>query len=254
MDQSSSSQQAVSAELRGDLEQARQRRVLFAHKSVGENVLSGLRAVLAESSLEWKIANVDQAPPGTVLVEATPGENGDPRSKVDGFAALVRQASPPPDLALMKFCYVDVTKDTDVGAVFGHYEQTLRQLEQEFPQIVFGHVTVPLSVKSSSTKDRIKRWVGRQVWVDAHNAKRADYNSRLRAAFPTERIFDLAAIESTRPDGSREELVVSGQPIPSLVAAYASDADGHLNALGQRVAAEGFARFVVAATSSKGSP
>ncbi len=214
-------------------------------------MLSGLRAVLAESSLEWKIANLDQAPPGAVLVEATPGENGDPRSKVDGFAAVVRQASPPPDLALMKLCYVDVTEGTDVGAVFGHYEQTLRQLEQEFPQIVFGHVTVPLSVKSRSKKDQIKRWVGRQVTMDVRNARRAEYNARLRAAFPAEHIFDLAAIESTRPDGTREESVVGGQPVPALVPAYASDPWGHLNAVGQRVAAEGFVRFVVAATKDR---
>ncbi len=251
VDSSASTQQAVSAELRGNLERARQRRVLFAHKSVGENVLSGLRAVLAESSLEWKIANVEQAPVGAVLVEATPGENGDPRSKVDGFAALVRQASPPPDLALMKLCYVDVVEGTDVAAVFGHYEQTLKQLEQELPQIVFGHVTVPLSPPSRSAKDRVKRWVGRSVWADVGNAKRAEYNARLRAAFPAERIFDLAAIEATRPDGSREEIVVGGQTVPSLVPAYASDAGGHLNALGQRVAAEGFVRFVVAATKDR---
>jgi len=254
LDQPASTQSAAPEALRAQLEQARPRRVLFAHKSVGENVLSGLRAVLAESALEWKIANVDQAPSGAVLVEATPGENGDPRSKVDGFAALVRQASPPPDLALMKLCYVDVTEDTDVGAVFGHYEQTLRQLEQEFPRIAFGHVTVPLSPPSRSLKDRVKRWVGRKVWVDGQNAKRAEYNARLRAAFPAERIFDLAAIEATRPDGGREEVVVNGQPVPALVPAYASDAEGHLNALGQRVAAEGFVRFVVAATAKTAPP
>jgi hypothetical protein len=54
-------------------------------------------------------------------------------------------------------------------------------------------------------------------------------------------VFDLAAIESTRPDGGRETFEVEGRQVPALVPAYTDDG-GHLNG----PAAERVARQLVA--------
>ncbi len=50
-------------------------------------------------------------------------------------------------------------------------------------------------------------------------------------------IFDLARIESTRPDGTRNEFDWNGQVAYSMLDAYSSDG-GHLNEIGRRLAAE----------------
>lgn len=240
----------ASAELGDALRRAAERRVLFAHQSVGANLLEGLGELLAESGTRWVVATAEAAPAGAALIDATPGSNGDPRSKMEAFAALVRASRPPPQLALMKLCFLDVTDQTDVDAVFSHYERTLEQLQRELPQVVFGHVTVPLSVRPETGKARLYRLVGRRVWEDASNARRAEYNARLRERFAAAPLFDLAVVESTRPDGSREQHEVRGSLVPALSPLYASDSVGHLNAHGGRVAAAAFVRFV-AATSPR---
>ncbi|MBN2195883.1 MAG: hypothetical protein JW751_23905 [Polyangiaceae bacterium] len=227
-------------ELRPAIHAVETKRVLFTHKSVGQNLLEGLGGILTDSGTPWKVVPLEGAGDGPALLEATPGENRDPRSKIDGFAELVRKTNPRPDAALMKLCFVDISVETDLDGLFEHYQTTVRALKKDVPDVVIVHVTVPLSVNATDAKSRVKRWLGRSVWSDAENAARAAYNDRLRTAFAGEPIFDLAALESTRPDGSREEFVVQGKTVPALVAAYASDPDGHLNRDGQRHVARGF--------------
>jgi hypothetical protein len=87
-------------------------------------------------------------------------------------------------------------------AVFAITSRTLRQLEQEFPRIAFGHVTVPLSPPSRSLKDTGQavgsaKGLGRWSEREARRVQR-----EAPGGLPAERIFDLAAIEATRPDGA----------------------------------------------------
>ncbi len=37
------------------------------------------------------------------------------------------------DVAMMKFCYVDITSGTDVNALFATYRETIAALERDFP-------------------------------------------------------------------------------------------------------------------------
>jgi hypothetical protein len=52
-----------------------------------------------------------------------------------------------------------------------------------------------------------------------------------------EPLFDLAAVESTRPDGSRETLSLGGKTAFALHPGYTNDGS-HLNEVGRRRAAE----------------
>ena len=221
-------------------------RVFFAHQSVGQNMLSGLERLLEEAELEWPIVKSGSAAPSErpLLLQDTPGLNGNPRSKIDGFAAAVNDLTDPkPKLAFMKLCYVDITPDTNVDELFAHYRETLSALQKDHGDITFGHVTVPLTVYTHGMKERVYRSIGRRVWADASNIKRHEYNQRLREAFRTAPILDLALVESTYPDGRREKFEAEGTTAYSLIPGYASD-DGHLNEVGQRRAAAELVRFI----------
>jgi hypothetical protein len=148
-----------------------------------------------------------------------------------------------PDLAFMKFCYVDFTPHTDVGELLGAYQRTIDQLRVAHPRTTFGHVTVPLTRRSRDAKARVQRLLGRPVWEDDANARRLAFNQRLHEHFAGEPIFDLARHESTRPDGSRESFTVGGGVAYALAPVYTDDG-GHLNGVGRRLMAAHLLRFV----------
>ena len=65
------------------------------------------------------------------------------------------------------------------------------------------------------------------------NATREAFNALVRQTYAgKEPVFDVAALESTHPDGTRETYALDGHDYPALVPAY-SDDGGHLNARGQ---------------------
>lgn len=203
--------------------------VLFGHQSVGANILDGVsglydnRGLSAPRIMEWP----DTASGGYVT-HVYVGENGNPRGKISHFADVVRAAGTL-RIALMKLCYVDIVSDTDVDAVFDRYRSTMAALVQERPDITFLYTTVPLTVGSS-----------------ADNAARQRYNAKIRAEYgSTGRLFDVAAVESTRADGSRTT-GGSGSYL-TLNPDYASDGDGHLNDTGSRRAAAALFRTIAAA-------
>lgn len=228
----------------------RKKRIYFYHHSVGQNVLDGLARLDAEvggGSIRMATREVARGIAGPVLVHGGGGRNGDPKGKIDVFAAAIRgDPGLNPDLAFLKLCYADVDPATDVASVFEHYRRTLEALKREFPGIRFGHVTIPLMDHPQDWKSRIKRMIGREVWADASNVKRADFNRRLVEAFPADPMFDLAKVEATRPDGGVATFEAGGRTCPSLWAGYSEDG-GHLNAAGQQVAGIEAARFMAAA-------
>ena len=223
-------------------------RVLFAHHSVGRNILEGLEEIIEEADLDSEnLINVvennitDNRP---VLAHMKPGKNGQPDTKVDEFTEIIRKLDTfKPQVAAMKFCFVDFNPHTDVDQVFNYYKNHIETLKKERPDVVFAHVTVPLKKRSEKLKQQLNRFLGRMVWSDESNLKRAEYNKRLHETYQDEPIFDLARIESTKPDGSREKHTYKGQEFYSLVPEYTYDG-GHLNDLGKRVVAIEMARFL----------
>jgi len=238
---------ALSASTITAMKVVKEGRVFFAHKSVGDNIMNGLKTVADESAIKLNIRVLNHeslSDDSGLFAHAQNGENGNPVSKVDSFHATVMAFNAfTPQIAFMKFCYVDFEPDSDVKELFSHYKNRLESLTHERPGITFIHLTVPLSTRLHSWKNRIKRFVGMQTWDDGSNIKRAEFNHLLRQSFPKEQVFDIARIESTRPDGSREGFGMDNNRYESMVPAYASD-DGHLNSYGQHLMAQEMVCFL----------
>ncbi|OGQ25538.1 MAG: hypothetical protein A2138_01025 [Deltaproteobacteria bacterium RBG_16_71_12] len=219
-------QVVVDEALRRDLETIKAARVFFGHQSVGHDVLEGVAALAREAGVDVAIG------------EGQIGANGKPEQKFDDFAKRA-EAGPELDVIAMKLCYVDLYRGADPDQLLAGYRSAVARVRQARPNLKILHVTTPLTIRATTAKASIKRLLGGSSHSDDSNAVRLAYNRGLRAAFPGEPVFDLAAVESTRPDGSREELAVKGQPVPMLWPGYAAD-EGHLNAPGKRVAARAF--------------
>lgn len=221
--------------------------ILFAHHSVGNNIILGLQQIAEESRFNLHITSLTQTeliePPS--FVHFSPGKNGTPKSKIDEFATIIteNQERLNTQIAFLKFCYIDFTPDTHFNEIFNHYKKTIVQLQHEYPNIIFIHFTIPLTAKSLTPKDRFKGLLGLQVWGDASNVVRKNYNDLLLRSFPKHLVFDIAKIESTHLDGKRESMQIKGQKVYCLAPEFTSD-DGHLNLLGQRVVASQLAIFI----------
>jgi hypothetical protein len=226
--------------LGADLRGLARRSIFFGHQSVGMNLLDGITRIVKREGDSLAVRDVTGSPsvsPG-VISHAFEPENGKPEMKLQGFARDIEALSAtPPDLALLKFCYADFGAGTDVQALFARYQSTLANLRVRHPGITFVHVTVPLTRVQGGFKAQVKRFVGGTPGGVAENARRDDYNQLMRNAYQgREPLFDLAAVESTRPNGTRETVDWKGRAVPVLVEAYASDF-GHLNETGQDRAA-----------------
>jgi hypothetical protein len=188
-----------------------------------------------------------------MLIEFEGGKNGDPEGKIDAFAATIRGESRlKPDLAFMKFCFVDFNPRTNVDELFNYYRKTIDELKKEHPEIRFAHITVPLTERPTGLKWRIFRLIGKEVWEDEANVKRAEFDRLLKESFGADPVFDLSRIEATTPDGHLTTFEERGQSYLSLYPGYTEDG-GHLNTLGQQVAGKAFIHFMAVGLTAHGS-
>jgi hypothetical protein len=218
------------------------KRIFFGHKSVGANIMNGVADVLRdEPRIGLRVADGEGAMAGSggVFAHGSVGKNGDPALKTDDFARLVEgPLRGKVDVAFHKYCYADVTEKTDVAAVFGYYQTTMARLRAEFPGVTFVHVTIPLVRVQSGPRAALKLLLGQNPGRYGANFARERFNDLMRDAYRgKEPLFDLAAIESTRPDGSREAIQSGKRSGYALVPAYTMD-NSHLNEVGRRRVAE----------------
>jgi hypothetical protein len=218
------------------------KRIFFGHQSVGANIMEGVADVVRdEPRIGLRVAGGEGALDGAggIFAHGPVGRNGDPGLKTDDFARRIEgQFRGKVDVAFHKYCYVDVTGTTDVAAVFDHYRKTMARLRDEFPGVVFVHVTTPLVRVGSGPRAALKRLLGRDPGRYGDNFARERFNDLMRSAYlGKEPLFDLAAIESTRPDGRRETIRSGERSGHALVAAYTTD-NAHLNEVGRRRVAE----------------
>jgi hypothetical protein len=212
-------------------------RVFFGHQSVGQNVLDGVRRL-----------HGDRGDPVPEIQDAYLGENENPLSKIEDFDARLRGGlGEQVDVAMMKLCYIDVTASTDIGALFDAYRSTLAALAQDHPALVLVHVTMPLTTELSRLSRLRARLTGNDRYGPDENVARERLNALIRAEYADGHVFDLAAVESTRPDGSRVAGRHDGSDYFALYDGYASDL-GHLNVVGAEVAARAWLATVSEAT------
>lgn len=225
-------------------------RTFFGHQSVGMNVLDAVPGVYAEHGLTAPPIEPGVIRPGEdggFISHTFIGENEEPWLKIQSFDALMRSGvGQPVDVAMMKFCYIDIRDTTDVVALFDLYRETLAALERDFPEVVFAHVTVPLMAEQTGLSRLKSRLTGNTRYGPAENAARERLNDLIRREYQGAYLFDLAAAESTGPDGSRATGRYQGQRYYHLYGGYASD-PGHLNAEGARIAAIAWLRTVARA-------
>jgi hypothetical protein len=215
----------------GDVPAALQRlatkAIYFGHQSVGFNMMDGVQALIGTvpgATLRVEQTSNPSAVQKGVFAHAINGSNGDPIGKGAAFQNTMQGGmAARVDIAFFKFCYVDFWATTNVAAVFADYRSKMNALKAAYPQVRFVHVTAPLTTGSS---------------VD--NAVREQFNDLVRQTFGgTDAVFDLAKVESTRPDGTSE--LFSG--VRALVGAYSSDG-GHLNATGAEVVAKALVTYL----------
>jgi hypothetical protein len=223
-----------------DLAKVSGMKIFFGHQSVGMNILDGVPGVYAAHHMAAPPIEQDRTRAGQdggFIDHAYIGENEKPLTKIQDFDTQMRSGlGQQVDVAMMKFCYVDITTHTDVTALFTRYRETMAALEQDFPDVTFVHVTVPLMTEPGLLS-RLKSWLtGSSRYGPAENAARERLNALIRREYAGDHLFDLAAIESTAPDGSRSAGTYRDQPYYRLYDGYASDS-GHLNGEGARIAA-----------------
>jgi hypothetical protein len=231
------------------------KRLFFGHQSVGENIMEGVAEAVRENPrIGLRVARGEAALDGGggVFAHARIGRNGYPGLKTDEFARLMEgPLRGKVDLAFHKYCYADIAETTDVAAVFDHYQKTMARLRAEFPGVVFVHVTTPLVRVQSGPKAALKRLLGRSPGRYGANFARERFNDLMRTAYRgREPVFDLAAIESTRPAGGRETIRSGSQSGYALVPAYTTD-NSHLNERGRRRVAEELLVFLARLPASK---
>ena len=206
-------------------------RIYFGHQSVGANILQGVKELGVSLSIKDEFL----------------AENGEPLRKLQNFKAAVGEGSRF-DIALVKFCYVDVNADTDARALFERYRATIAELRAKNPRTVFVHATLPLTTVQTGPKALAKRLLGRAPYGTIENVRRQEYNKLLRTTYAgREPIFDLARVESIAPDGSMVMVSWNGVTAPAMSPAYTDDG-GHLNARGRAIAAQEFVTVLASAS------
>lgn len=243
---------AVSQIGTADLEKVARTRVFFGHQSVGLNVLGGVSEVFAAHGVQAPSLEQTRTAPGAgagYVAHAPIGENTKPLQKIQDFDAVIRGGmGKRVDVAMMKLCYIDIAADTDVGTLFATYRDTMAALRRDFPDVIFVTATVPLTTDPGTLSKLKERLAGVGRFGAAANAKREQLNELIRKEYGAGHLFDLAAVESTAPDGSRASGSYQGQPYFALYGGYATD-EGHLNADGSRRAATAWLAAVAQASA-----
>lgn len=242
---------AASAITVGDLTKVSRTKVFFGHQSVGMNVLDGVVGVYRAHSMTAPAIEQGGTRPdqdGGFIDHAFIGENEKPSLKIQDFDAKMRSGiGRQVDVAMMKFCYVDITADTDVDALFATYRETMTALQRDFPEVTFIYMTAPLTTEQRLLSNLKSRITGSNGYGAADNAARERLNALIRREYAGRPLFDLAAIESTAPDGSRAVSTYERQRYYWLYNVYASDS-GHLNDTGARVAATAWLKAIAQAS------
>ena len=202
----------------------------------------GVERVL-EQHPEIALALVQTDDPATVagaaFIEARIGTNREPATKTDAFLNVLGRGFGDEfgAIAMYKFCYVDINRDTDPEQLFSEYAGAIEDTRDRFHGITIVHFTMPLMTANSGLGDRIRTALGLPTQTRL-NAIRSRYNELVRERYiATEPVFDLALLESTKADGSHAFTRYGGREIPMLAAEWTSDG-GHLNEAGQYHIAE----------------
>jgi hypothetical protein len=233
----------MSQQIAADLATLKRVRVFFGHQSVGENILTGLHEIAKQSQTELPIIDLQAYqtnPQPGCLVHTPVGENQKPLTKCQDFERIIdEELAGKIDYALLKFCYIDVNRNSDVAELFNGYRNTMDGLIQKHPEITFIHTTMPLRHSPGGFGVWIRELLGRPNNSKLDNRKRNQFNNLLLETYGDSRVVDIARGESTYANGQRESFNMDGALFYSLIGDYTSDG-GHLNEMGRHQVALAF--------------
>jgi lysophospholipase L1-like esterase len=227
-------------------------RVYFAHQSVGDDIIGGAQAILREHP-DATIRVVETREParinGPAFMHFHVGTNEAPHSKNDDLLTVLdSRAHRDSAIVLMKYCYIDVNRDTDAAQLFRGYRALVDSVRTRHPDLRIVHATIPLTIDASGIVPGLKRLLGRTTAREL-NATRNAFNEMLRREFASEPIFDIAALESTRNTDFTSS-TPGESAVPSLQPEYTTDG-GHLNEQGARRLAEHLFRVLAATAEAR---
>lgn len=222
-------------------------RVLFGHQSVGADILLGIaeaqRTAVGEVTIE-ETRSPGPDPATHLLSHFRVGRNGDAAEKLRDFVETVGRAERAIDVAMLKFCYVDINEQSQAQALWHRYVEAFDTLGKLHPRIVFAHTTVPLRAPPGTPVARLRQWLSGPHPEHARNRAREEFNELMRRRYGnTGTLFDLAAIEALGPGQRRCGYPLDGAFVPALCRDYTHDG-GHLNALGRKLAAQALLTFL----------
>jgi len=180
-----------------------------------------------------------------IFAHSRNGNNHDPKSKINAFAESVdRGIGNNADFTFFKFCFVDITANTDVHEVFTYYREKMKKLKDQYPKTIFIHVTVPLTTVQANLKAWLKKIMGRPVDGYADNIKRNEFNDLLRQEYEGKApVFDLAKIESVTSNGKAASFTKDGKSFYAMNPEFTHDG-GHLNETGRKIVAQSLLVFM----------
>jgi hypothetical protein len=213
-----------------------QMRVVFAHQSVGGNILEGIRQAADAQHVPLTVTESRTPLAGTGIQHFKVGHNEQPEGKLTDFRNVLADnfaaGTPHPDVALLKLCYIDFGQNVDPDQLAQHYIATVDDLAREHPETVFVPMTSPLTTVQTGPKAWLKKILGKDPGGYAANARRQVFNEALRARYQADRLlFDVAALES----GNGQSHVESGNARVEVLNPLLTYDDGHLNAEGQQL-------------------
>lgn len=225
-------------------EKLAQKRIYFGHQSVGFNIIDGIKDVMNENpQIKLNIVETTDSSKfnAGIFAHSVIGKNMDPKSKVDEFVVFMQNGiGDKANIAILKYCYVDIMANTNVVNIFNDYVSNISQLKTKYPNLTIIHFTVPLTSIESGPKAWIKEVFGKSLSGIDDNIKRNTYNEMLKEKYESkEPVFDLAKVESTMPDGTRSSFVKDGRLYYSMTAEYTDDG-GHLKKSERKIIAEQF--------------
>ncbi len=233
--------QIMDATLKQDLQTISRAKIFFGHQSVGFNIMDGVTTLAKEAGVDaLQIIEIKEGNelPQHFFAHAPVGKNTEPNTKCDAFAEDINTLfSQGLDIAMLKFCFVDMRAEDDPQAVFDYYRTTIDSLQKSYLRTRFIHFTLPLTTIQTGWKAKVKKLIGKRNFGYRENINRFNYNQLLKEHYNEENIFDLSKIESTYPDGSRETFERDGKMYYALIPAYSTDG-GHLNTTGSQLAAK----------------
>lgn len=225
-------------------EKLSEKKIYFAHKSVGFNIIEGVQDVMKEHpEIKLNIVETSKASDFKIglFAHSEVGKNMDPKSKIDGFMSFMDKGiGEKADIAALKFCWADMMSNDDIDQIFANYSESISQLKRKYPDMTIIHFTAPLTTNQNGPKAWFKKLIGKPVWGVEENIKRNKYNELILNKYKGKQpVFDIAAIESTFPDGTRSTFMQNGKTYYLMVPEYTYD-HGHLNQVGRKKVAEQF--------------